>query len=82
MQVVQHLLGQLPTPETVVLHPVRQLYELGAKCGKPLTWAILPASPDLEQLCACQQDRAHGAMPAPCTCVAITALIGGEVIGR
>ena len=81
VQVVRHLLGRLPTPETVVLQPVRELGEVAAKGGRTLTWAVQPAVHTPGEPCPCLDPAAGGLQPR-CTCVAVTALIGGRAVGR
>ncbi|KAK9795892.1 hypothetical protein WJX73_009969 [Symbiochloris irregularis] len=80
-QVVSHLFGLLPTPQTVTLHPVRQLGEFAAKRGQQLMFQIealkhRPGTP-------CPTGRPeNGPSLTMCTCVAVNAMIGGVAVGR
>ncbi|MCJ1422620.1 Dicer-like protein 2 [Sticta canariensis] len=73
LQLIEKLLAPLPTPETVVIHPVRHLGEHAAQQGQTLGFDI--GLPDQHKGCA--EGRA-----AACTCVAVTAKIGEQVVGR
>lgn len=79
MQLIERLLAPLPIPQTVPIHPVRHLGEHAAQQGHSLTFDIsLPDLHESGRTCVLVADG----RAATCTCVAVTAKIGEQVVGR